>query len=381
MGIFATSSFDDLFSTPCKSSNCDLFSDGLFAPIKKVKQAIPKPTQPKSLAGRISQAVNVKSFDEKAAVATHKVATDVFISSNHVKTPGKTSITVLEPADDSISEAYVIHTHQNIGIGGFNVINHATLVEKRGKDWDVTKVALRKNHTEGSTLTLSQLQEKLEGLDTKYLDAPLYVFTPDGKDKEYGLTQLADGDMEESFKSKTPTQLLRMARDAAQGLKTLHETDLIHRDLKPANILVYGDSAKLSDLDDLIKPDGALHEHIGTPGYLAPELISAQERHGDKLYSIHSKETDVFAFGVMLMEISHKFITDEDYKPYLLDEKAKGVQGFFVISEMMEDLVYEDMDDATVVKALRTLAKQCVHSDPSKRPSATEVAISLSTFA
>ncbi|WCJ24886.1 Protein kinase superfamily protein [Euphorbia peplus] len=98
-----------------------------------------------------------------------------------------------------------------------------------------------------------------------------------------------------------PTRL-RIALGSAKGLAYLHEDchpKIIHRDIKSANILIdFNFEAMVADFG-LAKLSSDNHTHVstrvmGTFGYLAPEYASS-----GKL----SEKSDVFSFGVMLLEI------------------------------------------------------------------------------
>ncbi|CAO2822855.1 unnamed protein product [Amaranthus hypochondriacus] len=98
-----------------------------------------------------------------------------------------------------------------------------------------------------------------------------------------------------------PTRL-KIALGAAKGLAYLHEDchpKIIHRDIKSANILLdYKFEAKVADFG-LAKLSSEVNTHIstrvmGTFGYLAPEYASS-----GKL----TDKSDVFSFGVMLLEL------------------------------------------------------------------------------
>ncbi|KAH6807903.1 Protein kinase superfamily protein [Perilla frutescens var. frutescens] len=98
-----------------------------------------------------------------------------------------------------------------------------------------------------------------------------------------------------------PTRL-RIAIGTAKGLAYLHEDCLpriIHRDIKTANILIDNNfEAMVADFG-LAKLTTENHTHVstrvmGTFGYLAPEYASS-----GKL----SEKSDVFSFGVMLLEL------------------------------------------------------------------------------
>ncbi|KAK4798471.1 hypothetical protein SAY86_030797 [Trapa natans] len=98
-----------------------------------------------------------------------------------------------------------------------------------------------------------------------------------------------------------PTRL-KIALGSAKGLAYLHEDcnpKIIHRDIKAANILLdFKFEAKVADFG-LAKLSSDVNTHIstrvmGTFGYLAPEYASS-----GKL----TDKSDVFSFGVMLLEL------------------------------------------------------------------------------
>ena len=114
----------------------------------------------------------------------------------------------------------------------------------------------------------------------------------------WDLKQLVDLDGRQS-----PARTLRILDQVAGALGEAHERGLLHRDIKPPNIILCGadgapDVAKLVDFG-LVVPlrttpsaritlDG---EVIGTPRYVAPELLGA----GDAL----SPATDFYALGLV----------------------------------------------------------------------------------
>ena len=81
-----------------------------------------------------------------------------------------------------------------------------------------------------------------------------------------------------------PGALVPIIVSVAAALGELHRRGLVHRDVKPANILFTGGRPKLADfgltksgdrlgLDTLTAPGTA----IGTPGYMAPELVTGAD--------------------------------------------------------------------------------------------------------
>jgi len=67
-----------------------------------------------------------------------------------------------------------------------------------------------------------------------------------------------------------------IARDAALGLAHAHERGVVHRDIKPSNLLLTSDGrCKVSDFGLAFRgdDDGRRFGFIGTPYYVAPEVI------------------------------------------------------------------------------------------------------------
>jgi eukaryotic-like serine/threonine-protein kinase len=91
---------------------------------------------------------------------------------------------------------------------------------------------------------------------------------------------------------------VRLAAELGRGLDALHEHEILHRDVKPSNVLLADDgTAALSDFglarasdSTQITQDGQL---VGTPHYLAPELIEGGEA---------TRASDLYALGCLLYE-------------------------------------------------------------------------------
>ena len=86
-----------------------------------------------------------------------------------------------------------------------------------------------------------------------------------------------------------------------EGLKILHEHNILHRDIKPSNIMLTKDNiVKLIDFDTarLINPDKTYDtEYLGTRGYAPPE------QYGFAQTDIRS---DIYALGITLQKLQPK---------------------------------------------------------------------------
>uniref|UniRef100_A0A0D9WTK1 Protein kinase domain-containing protein n=1 Tax=Leersia perrieri TaxID=77586 RepID=A0A0D9WTK1_9ORYZ len=162
-----------------------------------------------------------------------------------------------------------------------------------------------------------------------------------------------------------------IAVGTARGLEYLHkgcQRRIIHRDIKASNVLLTDDfQPQISDFG-LAKwlPSEWTHRAIapieGTFGCLAPEYYT----HG-----IVDEKTDVFAFGVFLLEVmtgrkpvdgSHKSLLSWA-RPFLNEGK---------IESLVDPRIGSDYDGEQA-RRLAFVASLCIRSSAAWRPSMTEV--------
>ena len=126
------------------------------------------------------------------------------------------------------------------------------------------------------------------------------------------------------------------------------------RDLHPGNLLLNNSYCFIGDLGlSILKSEaGDIKDIKGVMPYLAPELLSGR--------GSYSQATDVYAFGIIMWEISsgEKPFHDIQHDAQLALQICQGRR-----PKITEDTppFYQD------------LMQKCWHSDPTQRPTAQEI--------
>ncbi|WMV53345.1 hypothetical protein MTR67_046730 [Solanum verrucosum] len=168
----------------------------------------------------------------------------------------------------------------------------------------------------------------------------------------------------------------RVALGTARGLEYLHEhcnPKIIHRDVKAANVLldedfeaVVGDFglAKLVD----VRKTNVTTQVRGTMGHIAPEYLSTGKS---------SEKTDVFGYGIMLLEIvtgqrAIDFSRLEEEDDVLLLDHVKKLQREKRLDAIVDRNLHKNynMDE---VEMMIQVALLCTQGSPEDRPAMSEV--------
>ncbi|XP_034567567.1 serine/threonine kinase 17a like [Notolabrus celidotus] len=156
----------------------------------------------------------------------------------------------------------------------------------------------------------------------------------------------------------TETDVIRLAKQILNGVAFLHRNNVVHLDLKPQNILL----TSASPLGDIRIVDFGLsrrmdnitevREILGTPEYVAPEILS---------YEPISTATDMWSIGVL----TYVMLTGES--PFQDDDKQKT---FLNISQVNVDYS-QDTFEGISPQAVDFI-KSLLIKNPRKRATAEE---------
>jgi len=175
----------------------------------------------------------------------------------------------------------------------------------------------------------------------------------------------------EDFDRFTPVEIIKWCIDITTGLEFLKTNNIIHRDLKSDNIFVmkdmHGDISRLiiGDFDTAkrINADQPPKTIIGTPSYMAPEVLDAP------IIGSYSYQADVWSFGMVLFELL-------TLKPPYSDTSFHDVPGKILSGTrptILKQLTVE-------YEPLLGLYLKCTDRQPEKRPEIDGVKKELETM-
>ncbi|XVE81233.1 hypothetical protein DITRI_Ditri15bG0046700 [Diplodiscus trichospermus] len=279
------------------------------------------------------------------------------------------SIQVLRQVTNNFSEANIL------GKGGFGVVY-------KGELHDGTQIAVKRMECVATgTKGINEFQAEIAVLTKvrhRHLVALLgycingnerllvYEYMPQGT-----LSQHLFEWRENGYAPLIWKQRVTIALDVARGVEYLHslaQQSFIHRDLKPSNILLGDDMrAKVADFG-LVKnaPEGKYSVETrlaGTFGYLAPEYAATGRV---------TTKVDVYAFGVVLMEIiTGRKALDEtlpDEKSHLVTWFRRVLINKDNIPKVVDETINCDEETMASIFKVAELAGHCTAREPYQRP-------------
>jgi len=192
---------------------------------------------------------------------------------------------------------------------------------------------------------------------------PCYGLSQDPQTGNYLMVMqyMPEGNMRNYLKNKNRelkledklSQLLHIV----QGLKDIHQKNLIHRDFHSGNILkgIEKTSCLISDLG-LCKPTNETNEEkvFGVLPYVAPEVLRSQP---------YTQASDIYSFGIMAYEMLSSL------PPYY--DVAHDLDLALKICDEIHPL--RPQFNIKIPQLLGKLIKKCWNADPTKRPTAQEL--------
>jgi len=175
----------------------------------------------------------------------------------------------------------------------------------------------------------------------------------------YVMEKLEGRDLFNILQAKGPmpeTIVAAVGNELCLALAVAHEAGIIHRDLKPENVFIDANArVVLTDFgvvkavrqDSAVEGFGASTEVIGTPGFMAPELLMSKQL---------GAYTDIFALGALLYNVLTGHMPYEGNSPVEMHRailNGKLVDPRAYIADLSDDL--------------RDVLARCLDAKPKKR--------------
>ncbi len=157
-------------------------------------------------------------------------------------------------------------------------------------------------------------------------------------------------------------RLTGLTRDYASALAMMHAKGYVHRDIKPANLMVDRngngvviDYGLVGTYDPETDPSGARGYFVGTPMYVAPEVLWSQH---------HGPASDIFSLGMVVME-AIQWITG---CRAIARSETSRVEDRTALGTMIDGISEE------VPEVLRDACTEMLEFDPADRPTSMRIA-------
>ena len=205
-----------------------------------------------------------------------------------------------------------------------------------------------------------------------------------GRDKQgrpyFAMKRLAGVTLADLLAAPSPNRprLLRAFTEVCQAIDFAHSRGVVHRDLKPSNIMlgdfgdvyvldwglarVVGEAVSEVVTEDIESLDIKTGDLLGTPGYMAPELLHKAAEAG--------RPADVYALGSILFEI----LAGEPLHPRGPNALPSTVGGEAITSAARR------RPERAVPPELDTICVAMLAMDPGARPSARGVADRIQAY-
>jgi serine/threonine protein kinase len=242
---------------------------------------------------------------------------------------------------------------RRLGEGGMGVVHLA--VDPQGRQVAIKVLRGEVAGDEVARRRLSREVETMRRVRSKYIaevvDADVTGHRP------YIVTRFVPGrPLDEIVKDDGPLDLpalVRIGHGVAAALAAVHSVGVIHRDLKPGNVMILDGEPVLIDFGIAQAVDATRLTQtgmfIGTPGYLAPEIIEGQEA---------GPEVDIHALAGTLLYAA------TGQPPF-----GKGT-----LEMIFYNITAGKADVNAAPAELRPLLKAAFQRNPAKRPKAADLA-------
>ena len=151
----------------------------------------------------------------------------------------------------------------------------------------------------------------------------------------------------------------------------MHQSGFANRDIKLENVIVdHNFDIKMADFGfakvlEGVDKSGVLNTRLGTPGYMAPEILDRRGYSGDK--------TDIFALGVILFSMV-TLTTPFEAIPCLSEGQLMiAIDRLYMRFCTEKEKFWSAYSELSLTTEFKALLDALLNADPNLRPSISEI--------
>ena len=228
---------------------------------------------------------------------------------------------VVLPSSNDQFRQYVFKKDQQhlLGKGSFAKVYRGSLIRQEPvaiKHIRLNKLEKHKDNLEQEIKIMKSLQHDniVNLLDVVEADGHIFLI----------MEHCGGGDLKKYMNHRPMREkpLKMYMRQLMEGLKYLHERNIMHRDLKPHNLLLSADkkTLKISDFGfakSMTSEESLAQTMCGTPYYMAPEIMMNKK---------YLSKADLWSVGIIMYEMSYGAYPFGDVNgPFELRDKIESV--------------------------------------------------------
>ena len=272
-------------------------------------------------------------------------------------------------------DGYLIAKDAEVGKGAF-----AKVLQARCESKDNMRVAIKVMALENITTSMEEIQMEVHAMKMNkhpnvldlyccfVVGSELWLVMPlmDKGSCYYAMRCLRKGNVISEGQGFAEDAIVTILRELLQGLVYIHSNQQIHRDIKAGNILINSEG-RIAIADFGVagwthnssaagagrsSEDGGRRTFVGTPCWMAPEVMEQQGSYNEK--------ADIWSVGITALELAKGYAPYSKYPPMTVLLKT--------IREAPPSLkTYTDGHAVKLSDAFSKFVARCLHKNPALR--------------